>query len=148
AKVGHPGWPDEPLEVQSVNAGAIPDEVTGRVHVRPRVRAKAELAQVHAILAERHRRSDPNRRVAPIDRHRVAERDADVDDRHVEARPWRRISATLQAWAMQPTGRKGGSGSKISLMVPSPASARCCWNRWSSRRTASRSPWTRRCASR
>ncbi len=28
----------------------------------------------------------------------------------------RAISATLQAWAMQPCGRKGGSPSKISEM--------------------------------
>jgi len=30
----------------------------------------------------------------------------------------RSASATLQAWAVQPRGRNGGSASKISLMVP------------------------------
>ena len=37
----------------------------------------------------------------------------------------RSISATLQAWATHPRGVKGGSASKISLMVPRHASPRC-----------------------
>ena len=37
----------------------------------------------------------------------------------------RSISATLQAWATHPRGVKGGSASKISLMVPTQASPRC-----------------------
>src|SRR2546423_1246829 len=91
--------------------------------MRSGMRSKAELAEVDAVRAQRHGWSDPNRRISAIDGHRVGERNADVNDLHFEARAWRRISATLQAWAMQPTGRKGGSGSKISLIVPSPASA-------------------------
>src|SRR5713226_3009971 len=60
---------------------------------------------------------------------------------------WRRTSATLHAWAMQPTGRKGDSGSKISLILPSPASDRWAMKGCSRPRTACASPLRRRCAS-
>lgn len=42
----------------------------------------------------------------------------------------RKISAAHQAWAMQPRGACGQSASKISEMVPMPASYRCGMSSW------------------
>lgn len=56
-----------------------------------------------------------------------------IERRLVETR---KISATLQAWAMAPPGLCGKSPSKISLMLPSPASA--MWDRKGSSRLAMR----------
>jgi hypothetical protein len=47
-----------------------------------------------------------------------------LQEQHFRVRQ-RNISATLQAWAMQPRGVNGGSASKTSLIEPMPTSARC-----------------------
>ena len=41
----------------------------------------------------------------------------------------RSVSATLQAWAMQPSGLWGGSPPKISDRFPTPTAGRCSANR-------------------
>ena len=81
-KIRDPGRADEALGIYPVDPLSALDEVTGRVDVRPGVRSEPELADVDAIFLERHHRADPHRRIAAIDRHRVADRDGDVDELH------------------------------------------------------------------
>src|SRR5712691_1913559 len=107
-KVRDPGRADEALKVDPVDPLSTLDEMAGRIDVRPGVRSEIELAEVDPIPAKRHRWADPHGWIAAVDRHRVEDRDADVDQVHASqdrASAWRRISATLQACVMQPTGR-------------------------------------------
>src|SRR5438034_7291426 len=81
-EVRDPGRADEALGIHSVDSHSALDEMPGRVDVCPGMRSETELADADAIFLEGHHRADPHRRIPAIDRHRVADRDRDIDELH------------------------------------------------------------------
>jgi len=89
--IRHDARADERVEVESLGARAVGQEVARRVDVRPRVRAEVEACDVGGVATlERLRERDPHPGVARVDRHARPDRHRDVDEGAAGSRDRRR----------------------------------------------------------